>query len=57
MHSGAVSVCVIRLVSGVGSCRLTSKKLKPGTYHLVARYPGNPNYLASASPNQTLTVT
>lgn len=57
VRSGATTACVIRLVNGAGSCKLRSKKLKPGTYHLVARYQATRNYRGSASPRQTLTVT
>jgi hypothetical protein len=57
VDSGTTTVCVIRLVSGTGSCGLTSEELKPGTYRLVARYPGTISDDASASARLTLTVT
>jgi Bacterial Ig-like domain (group 3) len=57
VDSGATTVCVIRLVHGIGTCKLTSKKLKPGAYCLVARYVGTRNDDPSASPKQTLMIT
>lgn len=56
VKSGSSVVCAITLNHGVGSCTLTAKRLIPRTYHLVAVYPGNGDYLASTSPAKTLTV-
>ena len=50
------AVCVITLKAGTGSCTLAPKKLKPGSYALVARYRGQPEYNASASAKKTLKV-
>jgi hypothetical protein len=59
IESGATIVCVIHLAAGaagVGSCKLSSKELKPGTYHLVARYLATRNDDASAAPARTLKI-
>jgi hypothetical protein len=47
---------VIRLSAGKGSCRLSSRKLRRGTYSVIARYRGSKNLKTSASTPQTLTV-
>ena len=39
-----------------GPCTLSAKKLKAGTYSLVATYGGSTDFDASASAKQTLTV-
>jgi hypothetical protein len=41
-------LCSARVSHGRASCS-TSSKLKPGTYHVSVRYPGDANYLASAA--------
>jgi hypothetical protein len=43
--------------AALNSCELARKELKPGTYHLVARYPGAISDDVSASARLTLTVT
>jgi Bacterial Ig-like domain (group 3) len=53
---GSATLCVITLKSGAGSCSLAAKRLKPGTYQLVASYAGNADYTGSASSKLTLTV-
>jgi hypothetical protein len=57
VKAGSVTLCVISLAKAKGTCRLASKKLKPGTYHLTASYPGSIRFAASTSPKKTLTVT
>jgi hypothetical protein len=52
----ARTLCVIKLKSGKGSCMLSPKRLKAGTYHLVATYSGSANYKGSISAKETLTV-
>jgi hypothetical protein len=47
---------VIKLSGAKGSCRLSPKKLKVGTYRLVATYDGSTDFGGSASAKQTLTV-
>jgi hypothetical protein len=54
--AGSVTVCVITLKAGTGSCTLAPKKLKPGSYALVARYRGQPEYNGSASAKKSLKV-
>jgi hypothetical protein len=50
------AVCTIALKSGKGSCLLTPKELRTGTYHLVARYSASAAYLQSTSATKTLMV-
>ena len=64
MPTGTVTVktsrtmlCKIKLISGRGSCRLSAKKLKAGTYRLVATYGGSTDFKASTSNKKTLTAT
>jgi Big-like domain-containing protein len=56
VKSGTSVVCSFTLANGAGSCTLTAKRLVPRTYHLVAVYLGNGNYLTSTSAAKTLTV-
>jgi Bacterial Ig-like domain (group 3) len=56
IKAGSRTVCAVTLKSGKGSCTLTAKELKPGTYQLTATYPGNADFTGSASPPKTLTV-
>jgi len=48
---------VITLKDGRGSCALTAKKLRVGTYHVAAHYGGSALFAKSASGKVTLTVT
>jgi hypothetical protein len=54
--AGSVTVCVITLKAGTGSCTLAPKRLKPGRYALVARYRGQPEYSGSAAAKKILKV-
>jgi len=54
---GRVRVCVITVKLATGNCRLGARTLRVGTYQVLAAYGGNPDFKASASPKQTLTVT
>jgi hypothetical protein len=56
IKAGSKTVCTITLSSGRGSCKLSAKKLKAGTYHLVASYPGGTDFARSASATRKLTV-
>jgi hypothetical protein len=56
VDAGATAVHPIRLGSGAGSYTLGCRQLKPGTYHLVARYVGDPYFRRSTSGQRTLTV-
>ncbi len=49
-------LCTIRLAKGAGSCTLSAKRLKPGTYPLTASYGGS-TYRAGTSVTKTLKVT
>jgi hypothetical protein len=57
VKAGSTTICTISLASGKGSCTLTAKKLRAGTYHLIASYPGSADFRGSASAAKTLTVT
>lgn len=56
VKAGTMTICVITLKSGKGTCSLTAKRLKPGTYHLAASYPGTVGFAGSVSARKTLTV-
>lgn len=56
IKAGTRTVCTIGLKSGKGSCVLTAKELKPGTYQLTASYPGKGGFTGSASAPKTLKV-
>ena len=56
IKASATTLCVIKLKSGKGSCVLSPKRLKSGTYHLVATYDGSANFKGSTSTKETLTV-
>ena len=56
VKAGTRTVCAITLKSGKGSCALTAKELKPGTYQLTASYPGKGGFTGSASAPRTLKV-
>jgi len=55
IKASATTLCVIKLKSAKGSCSLSSKELKPGTYHLVATYGGSLEFVGSFA-SETLTV-
>ena len=42
---------------GEGSCKLSGKRLKPGTCHVVATYSGDANFAAPRCAKKTLKVT
>ncbi len=50
------TLCVIKLTSGTGSCRLSNKRLKTNTYHLVVTYGGSATIIGSTSIKETLIV-
>ena len=50
------ALCAITLSSGKGSHALSAKRLKVGTYHLVATYGGSSKFASSASATGTLTI-
>ena len=56
VKAGSTTVCTITLRSGKGSCTLSARQFKPGTYHLVATYAGTWPYGKSASSSWPLTV-
>ena len=49
-------LCTIRLAKGAGSCTLSAKRLKPGSYSIAASYGGSSHY-APAAAAKTLKVT
>jgi hypothetical protein len=56
VSSGSVSVCAITLSAGAGSCALPADEFAPGSYQLTASYAGSPDYAASVSDDEALTV-
>jgi hypothetical protein len=56
IKAGNTVACTITLKSRKGSCALTAKEFKPGTYQLTASYPGKGGFTGSASPPKTLKV-
>jgi len=56
ISEGKTTLCVLTLLSGKGSCSLSSRELKPGIYHLVATYGGSTNFEGSTSAKETITV-
>ena len=56
IRAGRAFVAAITLSSAHGSCTLTAKQLKAGTYHLIAYWPANADFYASMSAAETLTV-
>jgi hypothetical protein len=57
MLAGGTKICAIKLAAGKGSCALSARQLKPGSYQLTAAYGGSQAYAGSASAKKTLTVT
>jgi hypothetical protein len=56
VSAGSTPVCAITLSSGAGSCALAADQFAPGSYQLTASYGGSPDYGASASEEEALTV-
>lgn len=56
VKAGTRILCTITIKSGKGSCTLTTKELKPGTYQLIASYPGKGGFTGSSSAPRTLKV-
>jgi hypothetical protein len=55
--TGSATICVITLANGKGGCTLAPRKLRPGSYHLTAAYPGSISFGASISPKKAFPVT
>jgi hypothetical protein len=56
VKESTTTLCVITLKSGKGSCKLSAKRLRAGSYHLVATYGGSSNFKGSTSVKKTLTI-
>jgi hypothetical protein len=54
--ASTTTLCEISLSSAKGSCTLSPKKLKAGTYHLVAFYGGSRNFIGSTSATETISI-
>jgi hypothetical protein len=54
--AGRVTVCVITLKAGRGTCAIGAKRLRPGRYRLLATYRGNTVYAHSNSATKALVV-
>jgi hypothetical protein len=57
IRSGQTVLCTPALAAGKGTCTLTARQLRLGTYTLTVAYPGNANFAGSASARKTLTIT
>jgi hypothetical protein len=57
IKAGKTVVCTIALKAGKGSCTLTARQLKAGTYTLTGSYTGSSNFLASTAPAVGLKIT
>jgi hypothetical protein len=56
VKAGKATVCVITLSSAKGSCKLSAKQLKPGSYAVTATYTGASGFRSSVSAARKLTV-
>lgn len=56
VSAGPTPVCTIALSAGAGSCALAAALFAPGSYQLTASYEGSPDYAASVSDDEALTV-
>ena len=56
VEGSGMTLCVITLSSGNGSCTLSVKRVKAGTYRFVATYGRSTNFEGSTSAKETLTV-
>jgi hypothetical protein len=56
IKAGKTTVCVITLSSAKGSCKLTAKQFKPGSYAMTATYTGAPGFRSSVSAATKLIV-
>jgi hypothetical protein len=53
---GGSALCAVTLSNGAGSCMLTARQLRAGTYTIVAVYLGDVNYHSAQSAAKTLKV-
>jgi hypothetical protein len=56
VEGSGMTLCVITLSSGKGSCTLSVKRVDAGTYQFVATYGRSTNFEGSTSAKETLTV-
>jgi hypothetical protein len=56
IEGSGTTLCVITLSSGKGSCTLSVKRVKAGTYRFAATYGRSTNFEGSTSAKETLTV-
>jgi hypothetical protein len=57
VRAGSVTLCVITLSAGTGSCHLAASKLRPGSYSVAAVYDGSHDYQGSNVAKKPLRVT
>ncbi|HEX9030399.1 MAG TPA: Ig-like domain-containing protein [Streptosporangiaceae bacterium] len=57
ISAGTALICRGTLVSGAASCALPATLLRAGTYHLIASYSGDADFVAVTSAGHALTVT
>jgi hypothetical protein len=53
---GGSALCTVTLSKGAGSCTLTAKQLRAGSYTIIAVYLGDVNYHSSQSAGKSLKV-
>jgi hypothetical protein len=56
IKQSTTTLCTISLSGAKGSCTLSAKKLKAGTYNVVVAYGGSTNFKGSTSAKESLTV-
>jgi hypothetical protein len=56
VSAGSAPLCTITLSAGAGACALAADEFAPGSYQLTASYAGSPDYAASVSEDEALTV-
>jgi hypothetical protein len=57
VKAGSVTLCVITLSAGAGSCRPAASSLRPGSYTVAAVYDGSHDYQGSNAAKKPLRVT
>ena len=56
IKESTTTLCVITLSGAKGSCTLSAKKLRVGSYHLVASYGGSTDFMRSTFAKESLAV-
>ena len=56
IKASTTTLCTTSLSGAKGSCTLSAKKLKAGTYNVVVAYGGSTNFKGSTSAKESFTV-